>query len=574
MRKKSLFIKAASVVASFSFVLALVAPARAFFLEVPKVFKQGARKLADEGMMMHNTAPSTGTYTAPSTGTYTAPSTGTYTPPADSSGTHTAPSTGTYTQPTGDQMMNQPYNTTNTTQPGMQTGTQQNMQQGTQPGTGQFGQQQGTQQTCRINGVDMPGPCKDIQGFSTDSQSRTQQQQGLKDMKQGVKQMEGNVQQFGKMMQEGEQHGQPMSQETQEKYMRTKDTMSRVKKAKSASEISDVNMEEFEGDVQSMEMERQQEQQQKRQLQEIKRGMRGAEQGLKMFEKQLAQLAKQKITPPAEITEAVQKIKTTIAAIKAAKTWEEVEAAGLEDLQEAFMGLEESRQQLEMLARWPQALKQIKRELANMDKELKRAKSVVAKLAKKGIDLADEYAAFEAAVNKLKAVVEEAKGKIQSGSAEDAQEAFELLENEFFGQQDDVWEANRIIQTMANLGQFVSDFKRGIADAKRDINALKRQRIDTSELAEILAEAKAKGDEIVAMLKEKPIDEEAVISALQEMEDFRQQFEEKKSELAGEEEQLPWEQGPQQFKKVEAGFDFGQFSKKEETATAEEQPIQ
>ena len=112
------------------------------------------------------------------------------------------------------------------------------------------------------------------------------------------------------------------------------------------------------------------------------------------------------------------------------------------------------------------------------------------------------------------------------------------------------------------------------ADAKREISALKRRRIDTSELADILAEAQAKGNEIAVMLKEKPIDEEAVIEALQGLEDFRGQFEEKKGELAGEQEALPWEQGKPQFQSVSSGLNLEKFIPKEETAPAEEEVIQ
>jgi prefoldin subunit 5/Sec-independent protein translocase protein TatA len=325
-------------------------------------------------------------------------------------------------------------------------------------------------------------------------------------------------------------------------------------------------MDEFQQDIQSMEQERREMEETDRQLKDIKRNISGAEQGIKMFEKQLAQLTKQKVTIPAEVTEAMQKAKTTVSTIKKAKTWDEVEAAGLEDLQDVFMSLDEYRQQLEMLSRWPQTVKQAQREVNNLTRELKRAKSVVTRLAKKGIDLSDEYGTMESAVNKLKDVLAQAQAKVKEGTSESIQEAFELLESEFFGQMDDVWEANRIIQTMSNLGQFTSDFKRAMADAKRQIRDLKRRKIDTSELEEIMAEAQARGNEIIAMLKTKPIDEEAVIDALQGMEDYRGQFEEKVAELLGKEIVLPWKQeGPQPARQsVSGNLDLSKFIKKGE----------
>lgn len=600
--RKNLFIKLTAFASSAAFMLATVAPAQAASkLFVPKIFQEGATLLAQEGFM----PPPSGTLTPPPGGTYTAPPTGTYSPPPDSSGTYTPPPTGTFTPPPGDQMM-QPGGTFQ--QPSGQFMPQPGdmMQPGMQPGTGQFGQQQGTQQSCRVNGVEMPGGCNDIQSFSTGPMDRPagqmngpnmdqgqfgqpqqfgqqpgdrqgsgpQGQQGLKDMQRGVKQMEGNVKQFERMLQQAEKKGQQMSPEMKEKITRAKESITKVKSAKSAEEISDFNMDEFSQDIQSMEQERREQEQQDRQLKDIKRGMSGATQGLKMFKKQLAQLAKKKIAVPTEIAETVQKIEAAVAAIQKAKTWDEVEAAGLEDLQDMFMGLDEQRQQLEMLTRWPQTVKQAQREITNMTRELKRAKSIVTKLAKKGIDLSDEYGAMESAVNKLKETLGAAQAKVKEGSSESVQEAFELLENEFFGQMDDVWEANRVIQTMSNLGQFTSDFKRGIADAKRQISQLKRQRIDTGELAEVLAEAQAAGNEIVALLKAKPIDEDAVIEAIQGMEDFRQQFDEKARELRGEQEVMPWQKGPEQFKSVSSGINLEQFIPKQEAAPAEEEPVQ
>jgi hypothetical protein len=227
-----------------------------------------------------------------------------------------------------------------------------------------------------------------------------------------------------------------------------------------------------------------------------------------------------------------------------------------------------------MLTRWPQTVKQAQRELGNMTRELKRTKSIVTKLGKQGIDMTDEYGVFEGAINKLKETLAAAQAKVQEGTSDGIQEAFDLMQNEFFGQMDDVWEANRIIQTMSNLGRFASDFKRGISDAKRQISDLKRRKIDTSELADILTEAQAKGNEVIALLKAKPIDEDSTIEALKIMEDFRAQFDEKANELRGEQQLMPWQQGKQQFQSVSSGVDLGQFIPKQETAPAEEQPIQ
>ena len=298
-----------------------------------------------------------------------------------------------------------------------------------------------------------------------------------------------------------------------------------------------------------------QKQMEKQQLSQIKKGMKGMGQGISMFDKQILKLTKQGIAVPAECSDNLTKVKTVIAAVKTAETFEAVQEAGIEDIQDSMQSLNDCRQQLEMLARWPQTIKQLNSEVKRLESALKRDKSIVAKLSKQGIDLSDEYNAFEAAINQLKSVRDGADSKMKSG---DSEGAFSDLEDGFFGSMQDVWEKDRIIQTMSNLGRFTSDFKRGVADAQRTIKALKRKKVDTSALEDIMAEVQSKGQEVFTLLKTKPIDEDAVMSDLQELEDLRQQFESAAQELTGSQTAMPWEKGPQQFKQIQ-GVDFSQF---------------
>ena len=298
-----------------------------------------------------------------------------------------------------------------------------------------------------------------------------------------------------------------------------------------------------------------QKQMEKQQLSQMKKGMKGMERGLSMFDKQIAKLTKQGIAVPTECADNLTKIKGIITAVKVAETFEAVQEAGVEDIQDSMQSLNDCRQQLEMLARWPRTIKQLNSEVKRLESALKRDKSIVAKLLKKEIDLSEEYGAFENAVSGIKAVRDEAISKIKSG---DSEGAFSMLEEEFFGAMQDVWEKDRIIQTMSNLGRFTSNFKRGIADEQRTIKSLKRSKVDTSTLEDLLAQSQEKGQELIVILKTKPIDEDAVMSGLQELEDLRSQFDNARQELSGKEESRPWEQGPQQFKQLNS-VDFSQF---------------
>ena len=53
------------------------------------------------------------------------------------------------------------------------------------------------------------------------------------------------------------------------------------------------------------------------------------------------------------------------------------------------------------------------------------------------------------------------------------------------------------------------------------------------------------------LFKTNPLDVDAVIEALGEIENMKQEFDDKMGEITGTEDQMPWEKGPQQFKQME-----------------------
>lgn len=454
-------------------------------------------------------------------------------------------------------------------------------------------------QTCNINGVEMQGPCANSggqmvpnqpmqsqqpmmgqqgqfdsgqmkpqqpdgnfgpnqmdlggqPGMSQEQQEQMQKQQEerqLKDMKRNVLQMENNLKQFEKMMQKAEKSGTVVPTEIKEKLEKAKNIIAAIKSAATMEEMRNAGMEDFNEIMQDLEQARQDIFEKAQRLQDVKRGVKSMEQGIKTFEKQLATVAKKKVIVPQEIANNVAKLKDVIAKIKVAQTWDEVEAAGLEDMQDMMQTLDQSRQQLEILARWPQTLKQVNQELKRLTTELKRSKSISDRLMKKSIDVSGVYAEFEAAVNKLTSVRDEAANDMNTGKSDDA---FDLLQNNFFGQTQDVWEFQRVIQTMNNLGQFTSQFKQGVNQAQNQIKMLQRKKIDVVELQDLLNQSKTEGNEVLALMKIKSIDTDAIMSGIQDLENLRQDFDSKMGELTGAEGgPMPWEQGPQQFQKVE-----------------------
>jgi len=367
----------------------------------------------------------------------------------------------------------------------------------------------------------------------------------LKDMQRGAKQMERQVKQLESQVLKAEKSGIAVDNTLKEKISNVKTMIECVKAAADETAIQSCNADDMGGLMQELEEQRREVLEAAQRLQQIKKEIRNMESQIKSFERQLVK-AKNCVTE--EITVKLATLKQTVATIKNAKTWAEVEDAGLENIGEIFSDINDSRQTLEMCARWPQTEKQVNKEITNLERQLKKSKTTVARLLKKSIDLSATYSAFESAVAKLKATRDEAKSLLQGG---DAEGAMSLLQDDFFGQMEDVWQNQKIIDMMNNLGQFNSQFKRGLAQVNKEITALSRKKIDVTELKEILAQTKEKGNEVLAAIKMVKDDPDAVLGLLEDLEDLRMEFDAKRAELTGGEADMPWETGVQQIKQME-----------------------
>ncbi len=411
----------------------------------------------------------------------------------------------------------------------------------------------------------MEGEQKQMQERN-EQQQKQQQEQQMQNMKQGALMMGNNLSKFESMIKESEQKGITIPQETKDKLEKAKSMLEQMKSSQTVEDMQKINTKDIGDLMGSLEQKRQEVSNNTQRLQDIRRGTQGMEQGVKQFESQIAKLQKQNITIPAGITDALSKMKTIIEAVKNAKSFDDAQKAGVDDLPDLMGTLQESRQQLEYLARWPQTLKQVDRQLSQMQQTLKRAKGMVDRLAKKEINVSGPYSEFESGVAKLKSVRDDAVAKVAAGNAQDA---FDALQDDFFDQVQDVSEHMRVIETMSNLGRFASDFKRGIADAQRRISDLKRRKIATKELEDLLNKAKAKGAEAQQLMKAQPLDEDAVLSVLQDLENVRQEFDSKVSDLSGEIQQQPWEQGQDQFNTLQLPSGFEKLLQKNTTSSTQ-----
>lgn len=403
------------------------------------------------------------------------------------------------------------------------------------------------------SGGQMGGPGGGQNGGPSEEQIQGMQKKGqekqFKGMKQGIMGMERPLKQFESTFAGMEKKGLKISPELKEKLTTVRQNIDAIKNAQSVDEIQNIDPESIPETLQALGDSIQNYQK----MLGLKKMLASMERGIVSFEKRMLQLEKQGVTIPADIKDDFNALKAGMAEIKNATSPEELEAADPDTLGDLMTKVNESRPRLEMLAKWPRILKQADQQIARFQKELAKTKVLVDRLNSKGIDVSADYSNFEQDVNALKVARDAADALMQQGQSE---EAFNKMEDEFFNLLDNVGEHQRVIQTMANLSRFSVEFKRGMAEAQKQIRNLQRRKIDVTELQSIYDQALAKGNEIVDLIKAKPIDEEAILAAMDTMENLKQQFQDAMDELTGK--PMPWEdKTPSQFQSIQMpkGFD-------------------
>jgi len=381
----------------------------------------------------------------------------------------------------------------------------------------------------------------------------------LRDMRRGARDMSNQLRRFEAMYRSG-----TMPEAVREKVESARSTISAINAATSGEEMQNIDADSMYSTMRELDEERQNMERLKR----MKSELRGMEQGMRMFKQQMRRLATQHITVPQEISDNVSALETAIATIKNATNWESAEEA-METLQDKMQSLDESRQQLEMLSRWPQTKRDMNKIVRDLTRGLTRARSMVTRISNSGVDVSAALSRFEEKINRLKAVRDEVVAGFQSGNTEDL---FEKIQSDFFEQTDDTWQEMRMIETMSNLGRFASEFRKGINQAQREIRALERRRMNTAELKQLLNQAKTKGEEIIATIRGGLSEEEAenIMAQLEEMESLKEQFEDNMREITGENEDMPWEKGPQQFQQIRMSDNLGRMIR-ESTRSRESQ---
>ena len=273
--------------------------------------------------------------------------------------------------------------------------------------------------------------------------------------------------------------------------------------------------------------EKQEQEQEQRQLKQMKQGMGRAVQPLKMMQTQIKRLEAQKITVPSDIKEFVRTIEQALSSVQSATTFDDAQQA-METMQDAQQDFEDHFQTIQKLGNWKRIQSQSKSDIRRLESMLKRAQ---ANAKRKGaLDMSDPLNELSDAIIGLKATVEKSNALMTEGKADDA---LDLMENDFFGKMDDSQDIQQTLDILGNLSGYLRKAPAELKRMKADMSRLKRGKISTEEADDLLTQMERKLAEVKTLAAAKPIDTDALIDAVDDGSKLMEEFQELRDKLAG-----------------------------------------
>ena len=246
---------------------------------------------------------------------------------------------------------------------------------------------------------------------------------------------------------------------------------------------------------------------------------------------QINSYKKKGMTVPSDAKEAVEQTTEFSKKVKEAKNADELDEL-MSEFQDSMDVIQEWMPKLPRLAEYPRFIKQAEKEIAKANKAYK---SDAAKIKKAKLDLEEPLSEFKQEIEKQEELLKEVKELAKT----DPDEALDRLHEEFFGAMDDMWSGEQVISMSLNIKKGLTQMNRDIKDAEMTIKKLKRQKIDTKDLENLLAQSKEQAAELKKIAAAKPIDTDAMIDAVDALMEAGSAFENKVQELTGDTEYMP-----------------------------------
>ena len=269
--------------------------------------------------------------------------------------------------------------------------------------------------------------------------------------------------------------------------------------------------------------EEQQRQNQDQQFKMMKKGIDQFARGVKDMQKYISRiktkLARVGVNIPPELENALNRAPELITKFKNAKSVEEVESL-MADMEDIAYVMQDWGPRLGDLERLGEMIKQADQQVKKMQSALKRAQNA----AKRKTELVEPVIELETLFNELKALNADTKVLAKT----DPESALDKID-EFFGNMEEYWNQVSFVDMITNLQKGLSSAKSQIAAAERRLKSLERtKKVDAQTIAELkdmLAEIKAKLPELQTLMKQKPIDYDAIQALGEELWDNVQMFE-------------------------------------------------
>jgi len=300
-----------------------------------------------------------------------------------------------------------------------------------------------------------------------------------------------------------------------------------------------------------------QKKQQEQQLKGMQQGVKGMQRPIKMVQSKIAGLEAKSIVVPDSLKTQVSGVAATIDKVLAATSADDAQDL-MSTLAETFSPgpggdpIQQWFQQLQALEQIPKVTKQLDQQIAQRKRE---ADQLAKRAARSKLDLSSSIAEVTAAVADLEKARDEVKAALTNGDTEDMGQAMQP----FFDQQDEVRQKMEALRAVVDLSQHLKGAQQQMSQDARTIASLKRKKLDTSGLQDLLNQMKDKLNEIKSLASQKPLDPDALMEAASGGEQLQQDFDQATNELLGTDESSQYFQANQQGVPQYKQMDFSQY---------------
>jgi len=259
----------------------------------------------------------------------------------------------------------------------------------------------------------------------------------------------------------------------------------------------------------------QQQQMDAQRFEQMKQGLNQFAKGVKQMNSAVARFKKQlgtSVAIPAELVAALEKAPDLIQKIKDAKTVDELDAV-IEDVQDVGATMQDWGPRLGDLQRLAQMLKQSVRDQKNIDRNVNRLQLA----AKRNSQIVEVVANLVAKQTVLKQTLSEATTLAQT----DPDGALDKLENDYYGGMEEFFNEVQFIDMVQNLKKGLTQATNEIKRADKSLIALsKSSNAEEDALVELkstIADVKQKLAEVKQISQTKPVDQEALRLAAEDL---------------------------------------------------------